>query len=201
IRRVPSGAGVLDSVRFRSCVTIDSGSRVQILIAIYGNAYRFPRLRFLRSVYLRRRVRVYSRTMRVLRTCESRRRMGRRPIPGGKPVMPTLEAVLAIRKKAYDDSLALVARKGADYNRDQQMTGDTLFNLKVAAVLGIVDTPAQSVLVRLGDKFMRLISLTKSTGRKAAVKSESVWDTVLDIHNYVDYLYLLWKETESEQSE
>ncbi len=110
--------------------------------------------------------------------------------------MPTLEAVLAIRRKAFEESLAIVEKKGADYNRDKQLSGDTLFNLKVAAVLGIVETPAQSVLVRLGDKFMRLISLTKTRGREAAVKNESVWDTILDAHNYLDYLYLLWTESE-----
>lgn len=108
--------------------------------------------------------------------------------------MPTLEEVRAMRKKAFDDSMALVERKGADYNRDQQLAGDTLFNLRVCAILGAVETPAQGVLVRLTDKLMRLISLTKTAGREAAVKEESVYDTVLDVHNYVDYLFVLWSE-------
>lgn len=109
--------------------------------------------------------------------------------------MPSLEEVRAFREKAYKDSMILVEKKGSDYNRDQQLAGDTLFNLKVCAILGVVDTPAQGILVRLTDKLMRLISLTKKSDREPSVKDESVYDTVLDFHNYVDYLFLTWMES------
>ena len=99
----------------------------------------------------------------------------------------------------FEESLALVEKKGADYNRDQQQTGDTLFNLRVAAILGIVPNPTSSVLVRLTDKLMRLISLTKDPQRSLAVKDESVLDTVRDVHNYVDYLALLYLEERSKK--
>lgn len=105
--------------------------------------------------------------------------------------MPTLEEVQAIRKKAFDESYILVAKKGRDYNREKQLTGDTLFNLRVAHLLGIVDSPMRSVLVRLSDKFQRLISLSTSPD---VAENESIWDTILDIHNYTDYVYALWLE-------
>lgn len=89
--------------------------------------------------------------------------------------------------------MSLIDRKGADYNRDQQEQGDTLFNLKVCELLGVVPSTEEGILVRLSDKFMRLISLTKP-GRNAAVKEESVLDTIDDIHNYADYLGLIWQQ-------
>lgn len=107
--------------------------------------------------------------------------------------MPSLEQVKQFRQERYKSSTALIDKKGADYNRDQQENGDTLFNLKVAEILGIVPSAEEGILVRLSDKFMRLISLTKP-GREAAVKGESVLDTIDDIHNYTDYLGLIWQE-------
>jgi hypothetical protein len=107
-----------------------------------------------------------------------------------KPV--TVDDVLAFRKIMYEKSVSLVAKKGADYNRQQQNDGDTLFNLRVASLLGVVDSPETGILVRLSDKLMRLISLTKP-GQEAAVKDESVLDTIADVHNYADYLGLLWQ--------
>lgn len=89
--------------------------------------------------------------------------------------------------------MALIDKKGADYNRDQQLAGDTLFNLKVAEILGIVPTAERGILVRLSDKFMRLISLM-APGREAAVKDESIRDTVRDMHNYLDYCLQIWEE-------
>lgn len=106
--------------------------------------------------------------------------------------MPSLEEVKAFREKMFQMSMALIEQKGADYNRDQQQQGDTLFNLRVCEVLGIVPSMEEGILVRLSDKFMRLISLTKP-GREAAVKDESVLDTIKDIHNYTDYLGLTWQ--------
>ena len=108
--------------------------------------------------------------------------------------MPTLEEVKAFRKARYDESMALIDKKGADYNRDQQLAGDTLFNLKVCSLLGIVPSTEEGILVRLSDKFMRLISLTKP-GREAAVSNESVLDTINDCHNYLDYLGLVWSQS------
>jgi hypothetical protein len=95
----------------------------------------------------------------------------------------------------FEDSLAIIQRKGHDYNRQQQQGGNTLFNLTVAELLGIVPTAERGILVRLSDKFMRLISLMEP-GVDPAVAGESVRDTVKDIHNYVDYALQLWEERE-----
>lgn len=112
--------------------------------------------------------------------------------------MASLDEVRRFRQELFQKSMDLIEKKGADYNRDQQMAGDTLFNLRVCEILGIVPSTEQGILVRLSDKFMRLISLTKP-GREAAVKDESVLDTVADVHNYVDYLALEWKQRKAQE--
>lgn len=112
--------------------------------------------------------------------------------------MPTLEHVLEVHQKICDDARAIVTTKGADYNKYQQVSGNTLFNLMVCAMLGIVATATQGLLVRLSDKFMRLISLTKDPNAEIAVKDESVRDTVIDMINYVIYLFILYQEARSQ---
>lgn len=110
------------------------------------------------------------------------------------PNLPiTLEQITTLRELIHDKSVDLIRSKGHDYNRQQQEKGDTLFNLQVCEVLGITDSQ-RGILVRLSDKFMRLISLIVPEAPVA--KHESVIDTVVDIHNYVDYLlakYLMRK--------
>lgn len=100
----------------------------------------------------------------------------------------TLDEVLEFRQEMFERSKEIVRTKGADYNRQQQLEGDTLFNLRVCALLGIVDLPEQGLLVRLSDKLCRLVSLVNAP---PAVENESFEDTVIDIHNYVDYLALM----------
>lgn len=104
----------------------------------------------------------------------------------------TLDEVLAFKRKMFETALELVKRKGHDYNRQQQTDGNTLFNLMVCELLGIVDTAERGILVRLSDKFMRLVSLAATPGVDPAVKDESVLDTVADFHNYVDYVAQIW---------
>lgn len=106
----------------------------------------------------------------------------------------TVEEVIAFRKERFESSLALVAKKGHDYNRAQQAGGDTLFNLRVCEDMGIVDTAERGILVRLSDKLMRLVSLTAEAGVVPAVTDEPVMATVDDVHNYVDYLALIHRK-------
>ena len=110
----------------------------------------------------------------------------------------SLEQVLAVKAKLFAQSNALVQSKGADYNRRQQQGGDTLFNLRVAKLLGIVDSETQSVLVRLSDKLMRLSSLCRDPAAVPAVKDESVRDTIVDVFNYAAYLYVFYLEARGE---
>lgn len=107
--------------------------------------------------------------------------------------MPSLEKVKQFRQQMFQESMTLIDKKGADYNRQQQNNGDTLFNLRVSELLGIVPTAEQGILVRLSDKFMRLISLMP-IDVEAAVKDESIRDTVRDFHNYLDYCLQLREE-------
>ena len=67
-------------------------------------------------------------------------------------------------KRVQEEGLSLFMRKNQDY-------GDAFANY------GIV-----GVLVRMGDKIQRLQSITK-TGINL-VKTESLRDTLLDLHNY-----------------
>ena len=108
--------------------------------------------------------------------------------------MTTLEKVLATHKALCDEARSIIEIKGHDYNREQQQDGDTLFNLTVCQKLGIVNTTTQGILVRLSDKFMRLISLTKNPKVVGKVKDESIRDTIKDIMNYSTYLYLKYEE-------
>jgi uncharacterized protein YajQ (UPF0234 family) len=108
--------------------------------------------------------------------------------------MITLDQVAKRQDLLFDKCKSLVKMKGADYNREQQQSGDTLFNMRVSKLLGITDTTTQGVLTRLSDKFMRLISLTKNPKVQAQVKDESVRDTIVDAINYLTYLSLFYDE-------
>ena len=92
---------------------------------------------------------------------------------------------------------SVIETKGKDYNREQQAQGDTLYNMTIAKELGITDSITQGILVRLSDKFMRLISLTKNPKEQPAVKDESVKDTIQDTINYLVYLYCKYEEERS----
>lgn len=107
--------------------------------------------------------------------------------------MTTLDEVLKIHDDICSKSRSVIAIKGRDYNRGQQ-DKDTLFNMSVAPLLGIVDNVPQGILVRLSDKFMRLISLTKDPLENPAVTNESVRDTIEDTINYLVYLYIKYEE-------
>lgn len=105
----------------------------------------------------------------------------------------SLDEVMEFRRLMFERSSALIQTKGMDYNRQQQGEGDTLFNLRMCEVMGIVPTAEQGILVRLSDKLMRLISLMKTIETQPAIKDESLEDTVADIHNYVDYALLIFR--------
>ena len=98
--------------------------------------------------------------------------------------MTTLKKVLSEHKRLTQNAYDMVEKKGADYNRKQQLTGDTLFNLTVAHQLGIVDSTTKSILVRISDKIMRLISLTGNPKEIAEIKEERISETIEDTINY-----------------
>jgi hypothetical protein len=108
--------------------------------------------------------------------------------------MTTLDKVLTMHDKLCGNAKSIIEIKGRDYNRKQQNNGDTLFNLTVAKQLGIVDSVTQSILVRISDKLMRLVSLTSNPKEEPAVTTEKVQDTIEDSINYLVYLYCKYEE-------
>ena len=108
--------------------------------------------------------------------------------------MTSLDRVIKVHQELCDEAREIISKKGHDYNRERQTTGDTLYNITVCKELGIVDSVTQGLLVRLSDKMMRLISLTKDPSVKNQVKDESVRDTIKDTINYLTYLYIKWDE-------
>lgn len=100
----------------------------------------------------------------------------------------SVKQIQKIQKRLFRKASGLIEKKGHDYNFKQQLSGDTLFSLRVARILGIVERDTQSVLVRICDKVNRLISL-ENPDVSAKVKDEKVEDTVVDLINYVTYFY------------
>lgn len=105
--------------------------------------------------------------------------------PYGEPI--SVQELIDLRKKWFAKADSLLLAKGNDYNSQQQEAGDTLFNLRLAAIVGIVPTPEDGILVRLCDKFMRIVSLTRP-GTVQKVSDESIEDTIIDSINYSTYL-------------
>lgn len=113
----------------------------------------------------------------------------------GEPI--SIDELIAMRSKLWKEADAILIAKGNDYNSQQQKDGDTLFNLRICAILGIVESPIDGILVRMSDKLARLISLTRP-GTEQQVKDESIKDTVVDLCNYATYLLAMRvKERES----
>lgn len=86
----------------------------------------------------------------------------------------------------------ITARKNADYTGDSP---DPFSNFASVDMLGICSVE-QGFLVRMNDKFKRIISLAAQQ-REAQVKDEAVEDTLLDLANYSILLagYLRSKRT------
>lgn len=108
--------------------------------------------------------------------------------------MTSIEDVLDEHKKTCKAALAVVKSKGMDYAREQHKSGDTLANISNSKNWGITDTVCQGLLVRLADKFSRLISLTKDPTAVPVVQDEKVEDTIQDMINYLIYLKIKYKE-------
>lgn len=103
----------------------------------------------------------------------------------GSPI--SKEELLEYRAGLFKKLDGVLVAKGNDYNSEQQESGDTLFNLRVSAILGITKTPIDGILVRLSDKLMRLVSLTRPAAVQK-VKDESIEDTIGDAINYLTYV-------------
>ena len=113
--------------------------------------------------------------------------------------MTKVSEVQDVHKQLTGMALALVEEKGHDYSsyaakEQERADADTFANIRLAHHLGLVDSPQASVLVRMADKFSRLISL-RNPAEAPMVKSEKVKDTVVDMINYAIYFYILYEES------
>jgi hypothetical protein len=93
------------------------------------------------------------------------------------PLMPLMDRVEQM-KEVQKTALELFAKKNADY-------GDAF------AKFGVI-----GVLMRIEDKIQRALSITKSG--VALVDSESIRDTMLDLHNYAAMALMLMNEKSKE---
>lgn len=88
------------------------------------------------------------------------------------------EELLAFMRSRCDEMVATAEKKNSDYTAG----ADNAFaNFEAVELLDIVPADV-GILVRMTDKFMRIKGLVK--GRTAAVKSETVIDTLIDLANY-----------------
>ena len=108
--------------------------------------------------------------------------------------MTSLETVLKEHKAICLRAFEMVEKKGMDYARAGHKNGDTLANITNCKTLHITDSVCQGLLVRLSDKFSRLISLCKDPSENPEVKDEKVSDTIEDTINYLVYLKIKYDE-------
>lgn len=99
----------------------------------------------------------------------------------------TLKEYLTVQDSIFARAHDISKRKGHDYSGK----ADTLANLKRTAALGITSAE-RGVLVRMGDKLSRLVTLID--GEPGQVKDESIQDTILDMVNYSCLLSALLQE-------
>ena len=90
-------------------------------------------------------------------------------------------------EELYKNNLEIIQQKNSDYANSSD---DPLRNFKAVEKLGICSTET-GMLVRMTDKFMRIINLIEKlqNGDKEAVKDETIQDTISDFINYLALLY------------
>ena len=106
----------------------------------------------------------------------------------------------AAYKAIHDDmckrASELTMRKNHDYGSDK----DSLANLRACEDLGIC-TAETGVLVRMCDKFRRLIKLNAIGETMSQVPDETMLDTELDIMNYVTLFEALRRARAAQKTE
>jgi len=88
---------------------------------------------------------------------------------------------LEMLQKNSDKGMDLIKAKNQDYATNK----DPFSNFRMVENIGLA-TLEQAILMRMCDKFARIVNLLKKDS--AAVKDESVEDTLLDIMNYANIL-------------
>jgi len=86
--------------------------------------------------------------------------------------------------------LAMMARVFSLKNQDYADDIDPFKNFRLSEGLGI--PPWKGALIRLGDKFIRINNI--ASNGKAAVKNETILDTLIDLANYAIIARILYEE-------
>lgn len=89
---------------------------------------------------------------------------------------------------AFAETTEKMVRTAEAKNNDYTVSEDPFDNFMAAEMLGICKAET-GLLVRMTDKFKRIISLT--SGKVQMVKDEAIEDTLLDLANYAIILKLL----------
>ncbi len=92
---------------------------------------------------------------------------------------------------AFDAILKQMGEIHDKKRQDYASNDDPLGNFREAEKLGI--SPLQSIMIRLTDKYTRACNLVRKNGN-AAVKNESLADTLLDLANYSVLALLAYRE-------
>ena len=96
----------------------------------------------------------------------------------------------------FYDYLKKMASIHSAKNHDYAKTDDPLSNLKLTQTMGWM--PGwKSVVIRLGDKFCRLVNFAKKGEFK--VKDESFVDTCIDLANYAILCAILFEESKGKR--
>jgi len=97
---------------------------------------------------------------------------------------------MALHKEMCDSARELSRSKNADYASPDSNKDDPLavFRNFMQCEHLCICTVEQGFLVRLSDKFSRLVNLLRP-GHERAVSDETEQDTMLDIINYVNLLH------------
>ena len=93
--------------------------------------------------------------------------------------------------QAFDAILKQMGEIHDKKRQDYASNNDPLGNFREAEKLGI--SPLQSIMIRLTDKYTRACNLVRKNGN-AAVKNESLADTLLDLANYSVLALLAYRE-------
>lgn len=102
--------------------------------------------------------------------------------------------------QAILDAIKISSKKNQDYcapSKEEVDSGgyDPLANFKGTVALGV--DPTSGLLVRMGDKWMRICSYSKR--RELAVENEGILDALLDMANYCFLLVALLRDSGREE--
>lgn len=105
--------------------------------------------------------------------------------------MVTEEEVLEFHTRLCDKARSILPEKMQGYNRGAE---DVLSNMRMGSVLGIVDYDTQGVLLRMADKFKRMVSYGKNPLLVRANEEETIEDTCMDMINYVNHFLMIYND-------